>query len=122
MEYVRYALLLVEAALPCGSLEISDDKWGDEFAVSWREAVIAASDATSLMGCVIMLEYCIKGTWTTTIGNKVLSCLPTRTQALKTATVSQCALRLWLVDRALRYDKFITPEEKANKSKNKKKK
>lgn len=122
MEYIRYALLLVEAALPCGSLEISDDKWGDDFAVNWREAVIAASDAVALMGCIIMLEYCIKGTWTTTFGNKVLSCLPTRTQALKTASVSQCALRLWLVDRALRYDKFITPEEKANKSKNKKKK
>ena len=119
IDYMRYALLILEAALPCGSLEVSDDKWGEDFAISWREAVIAASDATALMGCLIMLEYCIKGTWTTTVGNKVLACLPTRTQALKTATVSQLALRLWLIDSALRYDKYITPEEKLNKSKKK---
>jgi hypothetical protein len=119
MDYMRYAVLILEAALPCGSLEISEDKWGDEFALCWREAVMAASDATALMGCVIMLEYCIKGSWTTAVGNKILACLPTRTQALKTATISQCALRLWLIDSALRYDKFITPEEKMSKSKKK---
>jgi hypothetical protein len=83
---VKSALLLIEAALPLGCLDRGDDKWGtgssggllsEDTSITsmtspWREAVISASDATQLMQCQIMLEYCIKPSWLFTPGVKLL--------------------------------------------------
>ena len=76
---VKSAMLLVEAALPAGAIDNeSEERWGDGFAQSWREAVATASDATQLMQCQVMLEYGIRTVWYTHEGLRLFACMPAR--------------------------------------------
>jgi hypothetical protein len=72
-------MLLVEASLPAGAIDNeSEERWGDGFAQSWREAVATASDATQLMQCQVMLEYGIRTVWYTHEGLRLFACMPAR--------------------------------------------
>lgn len=104
---LKTALLAIEAALPIGSLDESDERWGSHFDEPWRNAVAASSNATSLMECLIILEYGIKSSWVKPSGSKVLTCLPSRTFSVKYATYGLVALRLLTFDHALRYEKVV---------------
>lgn len=104
---LRLALLIIEKALPKGCIDESDDRWNDNFVLSWREAVMIASDATSLMQCQIMLEYGIKTAWLKPIGLKVFSYFPSRNHAMKTATYGMVAIRIWTLDSTIKYDKVL---------------
>ena len=107
---MRAALLLVEAALPMGSIDdISEDRWNDNFVIAWRESAAAAGDASSLMQCQLLLEYGIRTTWYTSPGLKLMSCLPSRVHALRFPTVSGVAMRLWCLDQAIQYEKVVFP-------------
>lgn len=66
---------------------------------------MTSNDATALMQCQIMLEYGIKTSWLKPTGLKLLSCLHSRIQALRTASFSSVALRLWVLDMTIKYDK-----------------
>lgn len=106
---IRYALLLVEAALPMGCIDTADDKFGENFVLAWREAVMASTDASSLMQCHIFLESCIRAKW---LKQKLMVAMPSRLHALRNATLSQVALRVWVLDQALKYDKVERMEKK----------
>ena len=103
---LRLALLIVEAALPHGSIDDSDDRWGEDFVTPWRAAVTVANDAVSLMQCQIMLEFGIRTAWLRPTGLKMLSCLASRTHAMRTATCGMVAIRIWTLDAAIKYDKL----------------
>jgi len=103
---LRLALLIIEAALPHGSIDDSDDRWGEDFVTPWRAAVTVANDAVSLMQCQIMLEYGIRTAWLRPAGLKMLSCLASRTHAMRTATCGMVAIRIWTLDVAIKYDKL----------------
>ena len=113
VQLVRFALLIVEAALPRGCLEIADDRWGDIFAEAWRESVINCTDSLGLMQCLIILETCIKPVW---LKQKILIQLSNRNHALRNASIGQVALRLWTIDLAIKYDK-VTPVDGGVKGK-----
>ena len=89
-----------------------DDRWGEEFTIPWRESVLSSTDTASLMQSQIMLEYGVKTGWFTPGGVKLLGSLPSRAQSLRSPSVGLLALRLWTLDRAIRYDKVTLPGEK----------
>ena len=107
LDIMKLAMLTVEAALPDGAIDIdSDDKWGGGFQFAWREAVVAAEDATDLMACQIMLEYGIKTTWFKPQGLRLLGALPSRVHSMKFASIGNLALRLSALDLGIRYPKI----------------
>jgi len=103
---LRSAMLMIEAALPTGCVDDSDDRWAEDFAVPWREAVAVASDAISLMQCQLMLEYGIRTSWLRPTGLKMFSCLPSRVQCARNATVGLVAIRVWVLDSTIKYDQI----------------
>lgn len=110
---LKLGLLMVHHALPAGSLDDAEDRWGkDDFSLAWMEAVWAAQDVTSLMQCEIMLEYGIRTLWLKTTGLKLISCSSSRSFALRNATHGMLAIRLWALDQSVKYDKVLTPEDK----------
>ena len=108
---LRSAMLMIEAALPVGAVDESDDRWAEDFAVPWREAVAVASDAISLMQCQLMLEYGIRTSWLRPTGLKMFSCLPSRVQCARNATVGLVAIRVWVLDATIKYDQ-VKKEDK----------
>jgi hypothetical protein len=116
---------MIEAALPMGAIDTSEDRWGDDFVIPWREAVAVAADAVSLMQCQIMLEYGIRTFWLKPTGLKLLSCLPSRVQCMKNATLGMVAIRIWVLDMTIKYEnvkqeeKEIESSSKTNNSKSK---
>jgi hypothetical protein len=101
---LRLAMLMIEAALPFGAVDDSDDRWGEDFVVPWREAVSVASDAIGLMQCQLMLEYGIRTSWLKPTGLKMFSCLPSRVQCVRNATLGLVAVRVWVLDAMVKYD------------------
>lgn len=110
LNVLKVAMLLIETALPIGAIDESDERWGSDFSIAWREYVTSATDSISLMQCQIMLEYGIKTSWLKPTGLKLLSCLPSRIQALRTASTSSLALRVWVLDMTIKYDKIDKKE------------
>jgi len=103
---VKKAMLLVEAALPIGALDKSDEKWGrKQFGQAWREAVMSAPDAATLMPCQLLLEFSIKQQWVRMNNTRGFSLLPCRAFALRHATVGMVAMRLYALDHMIKYDK-----------------
>ena len=103
---LRAGLLIVEAALPFGSVDDSEDKWCDDLVLAWRESVNTAQDATALMQSQIVLECAVKSAWLRPAGVKLMCCLPSRAHAIRNATCGAVAVRLWALDSAIRYDKL----------------
>jgi hypothetical protein len=110
MDILRIALFMIERALPVGAIDDSEDRWGDDFAIAWREAVSQANDASSLMQVMIMLEYGIRTAWLIPAGLKLMSCLPSRIHCLRNATIGLIAMKIWSLDQSIRYDKINYPK------------
>jgi hypothetical protein len=111
LELLKFALLVVEAALPIGAIDQeSEDRWSDDFMTVWRDSVLMAGDPTALMACQIMLEYGVKTVWLKPGGNKLLSSLPSRTHSMKFASTGLIALRLSALDQAIKYTKVVGGE------------
>jgi hypothetical protein len=109
---LKDALLMVVAALPIGALDDqSDDKFGKSFLSVWRAAVGAATDAAFLMNCQIVLEFGLKSAWLKPAGLKMFTSLPSRGHALRNATIGAVAIRLWLLDQCIRYEKLLEPKD-----------
>lgn len=102
---IRKAILVVHSALPKGSLDPSEERWGNEFCPIFREAVIHANSATSLMECVLLLEYGLQSSWYDF--SKGTNLLPSRSIAMKNATLSSVAMRLFQLDLTVKYEKNI---------------
>ena len=87
---LKIGLYIIEAALPYGSLDKSEDKWGKKrFIDAWREYVITATDATMLMSCLLILEYSIKQQWYKPSMMKLFTYLPCRSYAMRYATIGK---------------------------------
>jgi len=102
---LRCATLLIEAALPAGSVKTStNESWAPEKASCWRSDVMAAESSGSLMGCVILLENMISKDWLRPNAEHLLSCLPRPWKAISEASLSSIALRLWILDSGIKYE------------------
>lgn len=101
---LKVGILLVESALPRGSVDTSDEGlWRPEISSSWRRMVFAADNPGSLIGCLILLENAINKAWLRPNAEHLLSTLPRPFKAVNEASVSSVALRLWILDRGLKY-------------------
>jgi hypothetical protein len=132
LSLVKYGLYMICRALPHGALDENEEKWGpiefrniNEFGLAWREAVVSAASPSELMACQLLLEFCIKPAWLKPSGAKLLSSLPSKAHAMKYSTVGMVAIRMFILDDALRYDKVnideVKPAQKSSsKSKSKK--
>lgn len=101
---MRCAILVIETALPAGSVNTSSDgAWNQKRSTYWRSLVMKAEDPKSLMGCIILLENVLSKDWLRPNAEHLLSCLPRPWKAINDATVSSVALRLWVLDRGIKY-------------------
>ena len=76
--------------------------------------MLSSPDCPSLMQAQLMLEYGVKTGWYSACGIKLLSTLPSRSHSLRTPTLGLLALRLWTLDRAIKYDKTLLPGDKSS--------
>jgi hypothetical protein len=101
---MKAALLAIEAALPLGSVDHTESGlWRLDFAQKWRQIVQKAKGPATLMRCVIILEDTITEEWLKEDVGHLRSCLPSRWRALDEASSSALAIRIILLDRAIKY-------------------
>lgn len=103
---LKIAMAMIEGSLPAGAIDESEDRWADNFVIAWRESLASSNDPYSLMQCQIMLEYGIRTAWYKKNGLKMMSLMPSRAHALRNATYSSVALRIWILDQSILYDKL----------------
>ena len=100
---LKAALLIVEAALPNGS--VKRGVWKPHTAVYWRTMVMKATTPGNLMGCLVLLENILSKEWIRSNGEHLVSCLPRPWKSINEASVSSIALRLRTLDKAIKYEK-----------------
>lgn len=100
IQELKAALLLVEAALPNGSLKAV---WKVHTAQYWRSMLSESSTPGNLMGCLVLLENAISKDWLRPNCEHLISCLPRHWKSINEASVSSIALRLGTLDRGLKY-------------------
>lgn len=105
----KAALLMIEAALPCGAIDNSPTgAWRPEIAAEWRRVVQTAPGPYTLMGCVFLLEENIDPEWIDPHMTHLLACLPQRWKAIREATFSGLCLRIAMLDQGVLYDTVDT--------------
>ena len=101
----KTALLMIEAALPAGSVETGPrGEWRPEYSAAWRMTVMQAPGPYTLMACIYYLEESINPEWIDPHVTHVLSCLPQRWKAIREASFSSLALRVFMLDQGLDYE------------------
>lgn len=101
---LKCALLIIEAALPQGSVDTSNSgNWNPTSSSYWRQMVEDCPGLASLMGCVLLLEDAINKAWLRPQMNHLLDCLPKCWKAISDASVPSIATRIWILDRAILY-------------------
>jgi hypothetical protein len=109
---MRTSVLLIEASLPRGSVDTSEEgTWKPEIASSWRAMVADAQSPAILTGYIILLENVISKDWLRPNAQHLLSCLPRPWKAVNEATISSIALKLFTLDRGIKYDKTNDEDE-----------
>jgi hypothetical protein len=108
LDCLKFGILLVEAALPNGSLNTSSDEGlcSPDMVATWRSMVIQAKGPRSLAGCLILLENSIRKQWFRPDTEQLLMCMHRPFKAVNEATDSSIALRLWLLDRVIKYSQI----------------
>jgi hypothetical protein len=102
--YTKAAILAVEAALPLGSVDTTvNGPWHPTVARQWRVQVRYAAGPAELMRCLIFLEDAIIVEWIKEDVGHLRSCLPARWKAIGEASPSGLAVRIILLDRAIKY-------------------
>jgi len=110
---LKAGLLLIEAALPRGSVDSSI--WTPEKANSWRSMVCNSIGPGSLMGSLLVLETSILADFFYPQGYYLLQCLQTPWRAQNSASAVSVALRLSTLDRAIKFDAGTTRGGKKRK-------
>ena len=101
---LKGAVLLIEAALPRGSVGSSKNgSWDHEAAAAWRNFVKDAQGPESLMKCVLLLEDAISPDWFHSQATQLYASLPKQWRAMGEASLSGIALRVSVLDRCLKY-------------------
>jgi len=113
---LKAGLLLIEAALPRGSIDSS--VWTPEKANSWRSMVCNATGPGSLMGSLLVLETSILADLFYPQGYYLLQCLQTPWRAQNSASTVSVALRLSTLDRAIKFDVGSTSGRGGRKKRN----
>jgi hypothetical protein len=115
---MKAALLAIEAALPIGSINNTDNgAWKPDFSKQWRLMVQQSIGPWNLMRCVILLEDTISEEWIKPQIGHLRSCLPSRWKALDETSSSSLAIRIILLDRGIIYDQVDKKRYKQSKSK-----
>jgi hypothetical protein len=101
---LKGAILIIEAALPRGSLGVSSNgSWNPHAAALWRNFVKDAQGPESLMKCVLLLENAISPLWLHSQATQLYASIPTQWRAMGEASLSAIALRVAVLDRCLKY-------------------
>jgi hypothetical protein len=103
---LKNAVLLVHYALPKIALEAEKD-WGKNFSGVFIYSVKQAEDAVMLMECLGTLEHGIRSGWLDAQVVKAQVCIASRLVSFRTATYSSIAIRLQILDAAIKYDKLV---------------
>lgn len=91
IQELKAALLLVEVALPNGSLKAV---WKVHTAQYWRSMLSKSTTPGNVMGCLVLLENAISKDWLRPNCEHLISCLPRHWKSINEASVSSIALRL----------------------------
>ena len=62
-----------------------------------------ASGPTDLTKCVIVLENALDSSWVRETSAKLIGQLPTNSKAIQSSNVSSVAIRIYMLDKALKY-------------------
>ena len=133
LDATKKALLIVYSALPMGSLIYGPEPkntesvsefiaesigWSDTFDQIWRDTVFSAKGPAILMECLLLLEFYINKQWLSPQSQRLISALPPAHFAIRCATCSSVALRVFSLDSALMYDKVqaISRERRSSAS------
>jgi hypothetical protein len=101
---LKGALLLIEVALPRGSVGLSQNgSWNPLAVALWRNLVKDAQGPESLMRCVLLLEDAISSDWLHSQATQMYNSIPKQFRALGEATLPSIALRISILDRCLKY-------------------
>lgn len=101
---LKGAILLIEAALPRGSVGSSaNGSWNSEVAILWRNLVKDAKGPESLMKCVLLLEDAISPDWLHSQATQLYAAVPKQWRAMGEASLPAIALRVSILDRCLKY-------------------
>ena len=104
--HLKSALLLIESALPRGSVGSSGNgSWTAESAALWRNFVKDAQGPESLMRCVLLLEDAINPDWLHSQATQLYACIPKQYRAMSEVSLPSIALRVSILDRCLKYEK-----------------
>lgn len=100
---MKAALLAIEAALPLGSVDHTK-QWSPELASQWRLNCLHAKGPWDLMRCVIFLEDNIDEDWIEQDIGYIRQGLPLRMKALEEASPASIAIRVFLLDKSIKYN------------------
>jgi hypothetical protein len=101
---LKASLLVIEAALPLGSVDnTTDGPWNTQASSYWRFLVEHSPGLSTLMGCVILLQDAVSKAWFRQRGTHMMECLPMCYRAMEDATLSSIATRIYILDRSLLY-------------------
>ena len=104
---LKGALLMIEAALPRGSVATDEDgHWNPESAALWRSLVKSSLGPETLMRCILVLEDAISPEWYHEQATQLYAAIPTQFRAMGEASLSAIALRISILDRCLKYKKL----------------
>lgn len=103
---VLHAMLILHAALPEGSLR----NVAKRTVVRNCVRILQSTTAVELMEVVLTLEDTLKVSWIDECWSAYRSVLPTRTVALKSASLSLVVVLIFLLDRSIKYDKLPEAE------------
>ena len=108
LDCLKFGILLIEAALPQGALNTSSDEGlcSPDTVAAWRSMVVQAKGPRSLAGCLILLENSLRKQWFRPDTEQLLMCMQRPFKAVNEATDSSIALRLWLLDRVIKYSQI----------------
>ena len=108
LSLLQCATLTIEAALPSGMVDTSPTgSWNIEKSTFWRSLVMKSNSPGDLMGCIVLLENVISKDWLRPNAEHLLACLSRPWKAINDASVSSIALRLWVLDRGIKYGLIV---------------
>jgi hypothetical protein len=97
---MKAAILLVEAAMPYGSMKAI---WKSDGASNWRRMVQESTTSGNLMGCVVLFENSVLKDWIRPNGEHLFASLPRPWKAINESSIAAIALRIWTLDNSLKY-------------------
>jgi len=111
---LRATLLVIEAAMPEGAVRSEGKKasWIPSIAAQWRKNVEVADGPSALMRCVICLECALDSEWLREASLKIIANNPTHSKALQAANLSSVAIRIYLLDRGIKFGAKMGSDQK----------